>query len=57
MDREIVGELYFSSDGKAFLEELVDRFGSRFLGSPQERPAAEFIRDRFAGFGADTRDA
>ena len=54
MDREIVGELYFSSDGKAFLEELVDRFGPRFLGSPHERPAAEFIRDRFAGFGADS---
>ncbi|HLN13038.1 MAG TPA: M28 family peptidase [bacterium] len=54
MDRAIVGDLYFSSEGKRFLEELVDRFGSRFLGSSQERPAAEFIRDRFAGYGADS---
>ena len=54
IDREIVGDLYFSQTGRAFVEELVDRFGPRFHGSPQEHAAAEFIRDRFAALGADT---
>jgi len=54
MDREIVGELYFSTAGRAYVEDLVDRFGPRFLGTPQEHAAAEFIRDRFAATGADS---
>lgn len=53
VDREIVGDLHFASGGIDFLEELIDRFGSRFLGTPGERPAAEFIRDRLAAYGAD----
>src|SRR5208282_6776207 len=54
MDREIVGELYFSTAGRAYVEDLVDRFGPRFLGTPQEHAAAEFIRERFAATGADS---
>jgi Zn-dependent M28 family amino/carboxypeptidase len=53
IDRRIVGELYFSSAGFAFLEELIDRFGPRFAGSAQEQQAADFIRERFAALGAD----
>jgi len=54
MDREIVGDLYFSTAGRAYVEELVDRFGPRFLGTPQEHAAAAFIRERFAANGADS---
>jgi Iap family predicted aminopeptidase len=54
MDREIVGDLYFSRIGRAFVEELVDRFGSRFHGSPEENAAAEFIQERFRALGADS---
>ncbi len=54
IDREIVGALHFSTGGLAFVEELVDRFGPRFHGSPQEHAAAAFIRERFEGLGADS---
>ena len=53
IDREIVGDLYFSSRGLEFVEELVDRFGPRFHGSPQEHAAAAFLRERFERLGPD----
>ncbi len=53
-DRQIVSDLYLSRAGKDFVVELVERFGSRFGGSQQERDAAAFIRDRFECDGADT---
>lgn len=54
IDREILGDLYLSRSGLDFLEELVDRFGSRFGGSTQEHGAAQFIAERFRALGADT---
>lgn len=52
-DREILADLYLSRSGLDFLEELVDRFGSRFGGTEQEHGAARFIADRFREAGAD----
>lgn len=54
IDRKIAGDLYFSSDGLAFLEELVDRFGPRFAGSAQEHAAAEFIGERLRQLGPNS---
>jgi aminopeptidase YwaD len=53
IDREILGDLYLSRAGLDFLEELVDRFGSRFGGTEQEHGAAAFIAERFRAAGAD----
>lgn len=53
-DRQIVSDLYLTRNGLDFVEELVERFGSRFGGSGQEHRAAEHVRDRFAGLGTDT---
>lgn len=53
IDRSIVADLYLSRSGLDFLEELIDRFGSRFGGSPQEHGAAAFIAERFRAAGAD----
>lgn len=53
MDRQIVGEFHFATEGMAFLEELVDRFGPRFLGTEQERGAAQFIGERLRALEAD----
>lgn len=55
IDRQILTDLYLSSQGYEFLEKLVADFGSRFGGSQQEKDAAAWIRDVLAGFGiADT---
>lgn len=53
IDRDIIADMYLSRAGMDFLEELVDRFGSRFGGSPQEVAAAEFIAEKFREAGAD----
>ncbi|MEX2355934.1 MAG: M28 family peptidase [Thermaerobacterales bacterium] len=51
-EREIIADLYLSRSGLDFLEELIDRFGSRFGGSPEEQEAASFIRERLLAAGA-----
>ena len=53
IDREILADLYLSRSGLDFLETLVDRFGSRFGGSPEEQAAAGFIEGLFREMGAD----
>lgn len=53
VDREMLGDLYLSRSGLDFLEELVDRFGSRFGGTAQEHGAAQLIAERFRQAGAD----
>lgn len=53
IDRAVIADLYLSRAGLDFLEELVERFGSRFGGTPQEHGAAEFIAERFRAAGAD----
>jgi Zn-dependent M28 family amino/carboxypeptidase len=55
-DRQIVSDLYLSRAGLDFVEEVVERFGSRFGGTVQEHQAAAYIRDRFAAMGADQSD-
>lgn len=54
IDREILADLYLSRSGLDFLEELVDRFGSRFGGSPEEQAAATFLAERFRTMAPDT---
>lgn len=56
IDREMVADLYLSRAGLDFLEELVERFGSRFGGTVQEQEAAGFIAARLAAAGADRVD-
>lgn len=51
IDRQVVSDLYLSRGGAEFVEELVDKFGSRWGGSDEERAAAEWIMQRMAGFG------
>lgn len=55
-DRQIVSDLYLSRAGLDFVEDVVERFGSRFGGTIQEHQAAAYIRDRFAALGADHTD-
>jgi Zn-dependent M28 family amino/carboxypeptidase len=55
-DRQIVSDLYLSRAGLDFVEELVERFGSRFGGTAQEHQAAAFIRERLAQLGANRAD-
>jgi len=52
-EREIMAAMYVSRSGADLVEELIERFGSRFAGSPLEHGAAEFIRDKLAEAGAD----
>jgi Zn-dependent M28 family amino/carboxypeptidase len=51
IDRRIVADLYLSRGGADFVEAIVDRYGARFGGSDQERAAADFILERFGGYG------
>lgn len=53
-DRAILADLYLSRGGFDFLEELVERFGSRFGGTPEEHGAAEFIAERFREMKMDS---
>lgn len=52
-DREILADLYLARQGYEFLEELIEKFGSRFGGTPEEHGAARFIAERFRSFGLD----
>ncbi len=49
----IVSQLHLSRNGANFVEELVEKFGSRFGGSEEERLAAEFIRTKMLEYGLD----
>lgn len=51
LEAELVAELYLSRGGMEFLTELVERFGSRFAGSEQERRAARWIAERWRAAG------
>ena len=53
LDRAMVSDLYLSRSGLEFLQELVDRFGSRFGGSAAERAAADFIQQTLASYGLE----
>ncbi len=53
VERDIIADLYLSRSGMDFLSELVEKYGSRFGGSKQERQAAEFIREHMKSVGAE----
>jgi aminopeptidase YwaD len=51
VDRQIVGDIYTSSQAMEDLIILCDEFGSRFGGTAGERQAAEFFRSRLEAYG------
>lgn len=53
-DRDMVGDLYLSRGGAELVEELVNRFGSRFGGTDEEREAAAFLAERMSEIGLDS---
>jgi len=52
-DRSILGTLYLSRGGADLVETLVQRFGSRFGATTQERAAGEYLVEHMRGFGLD----
>jgi Iap family predicted aminopeptidase len=50
-DREIVGDIYTSSELMDNLRILCDEFGSRFAGSKDERKSAEFMKAKLEAYG------
>jgi hypothetical protein len=54
-DRQIVGDIYTSSEAMDNLTVLCDEFGSRFGGTPGERQAAEFMQAKLQEYGLDAR--
>jgi len=51
IDREIVGDIYTSSELMDNLSILCDEYGSRFAGSKEERQAAEFMKAKLEAYG------
>jgi Zn-dependent M28 family amino/carboxypeptidase len=51
IERQIVGDVYTSSEVMDNLVVLCDDFGSRFGGTEGERRAAEFFRDKMKEYG------
>lgn len=51
VDRQIVGDVYTSSEAMDNLIVLCDDFGSRFGGTVGERQAAEFFRAKMEAYG------
>ena len=51
VDRQMLGDIYTSSEPMDNLTVLCDDFGSRFGGTEGERLAARFMRDKFRDYG------
>lgn len=51
LDRQIIGDVYTSTEIMDNLTVLCDEFGSRFGGTPGERQAAEFMQQKLAAYG------
>ena len=51
IDRLMLGDIHTSSETMDNLTVLCDDFGSRFGGTPGERQAADFFRDKFKEYG------
>ena len=51
IDRQVMGDVYTSTEMMDNLAVLCDDFGSRFGGTEGERQAAEFMRDKLATYG------
>jgi Iap family predicted aminopeptidase len=51
IDQKMLGDIHTSSEAMDNLTVLCDDFGSRFGGTPGERAAADFFRDKFREYG------
>lgn len=51
IDRQMVGDIYTSTEVMDVLTILCDEFGSRFGGTAGERQAAEFMKARLESYG------
>jgi Zn-dependent M28 family amino/carboxypeptidase len=51
IDRQMVGDIYTSTEVMDVLTVLCDEFGSRFGGTAGERQAAEFMKARLESYG------
>jgi len=51
VERKILGEIYSSSEAMDNLTVLCDEYGGRFVGTPENRAAAEFVISRFEEYG------
>ena len=50
-ESKILGEIYSSSEAMDNLTVLCDEFGGRFVGTPENRAAAEFVLGKFEEYG------
>ncbi len=51
VERKILGEIYSSSEAMDNLTVLCDEYGGRFVGTPENRAAAEFTLSKFEEYG------
>lgn len=51
LDQQIIGDVYTSTEVMDNLTILCDEFGSRFGGTPGEKQAADFMKDKLAQYG------
>jgi len=51
VERSIIGEICSSSEAMDNLTVLCDEYGGRFVGTPENRAAAEFVLSRFENYG------
>lgn len=51
VDRQIVGDVYTTTEAMDNLTVLCDEFGSRFAGTEGERQAAEFMKSKLEEYG------
>lgn len=47
IEKKLLGEIYSSSEALDNLTVLCDEYGGRFVGTPENRKAAEFLLSRF----------
>src|SRR5436190_5131606 len=50
-EREVLGDIWSSSEAYDNLVYLCDRIGDRWAGSDSEREGGAWLRDRAAGYG------
>ena len=53
VDKEILGEVYTSSEPMDNLIILCDEFGSRFPGTPGDRAAVEYMVEKLRSYGLE----
>lgn len=53
VDKEILGDIYSSSEPMDNLTKMCDEFGSRFPGTPGDKLAVDFMVSKFKGYGLE----